>query len=95
MEAIRTKIEGDYKYDVFYDPDAFEVLNDMDYESEQKKQAFLSRFERYEIGVYGVVVSKRCECCGLWPQLEGLWGIIEETAEDALKCYMKEHKQEC
>lgn len=81
MDALLQKTIGSYRYEVFYDTD-YSLDNDgldSDYQKEIE-----TRLETGSLNFYGIVKSKMCECCKKWTECDSIWGVLDETAHDAL-----------
>lgn len=87
-QALERKTIGEFRYEVFFD--LHDNLNEIDFEDEQDKNEYLRKFETGEVTSFGVVKSKVCECCCSWSEVDSLWGIHCETAEEALKIFLEE-----
>lgn len=92
-QVLARKTIGEYRYEVFYDNYPMESLNDIDYESEENKRDYLDKFEKGDLSVFGVVKSKVCKCCCLWSEIDSLWGMHYQTAENCLEDYLKEYDE--
>lgn len=81
MDAILIKHIGEYRYEVFYDVDY--SINDIDFDAEYAKE-IEKRLDSGSLNSYGIVKSNVCKCCCMWSEIDSMWGILHETASDAL-----------
>lgn len=70
--------------------DESDVIDDIDFESEEDRLSYFDKFERGILSSYGVVKLSKCECCGAAKdQLDSLWSIHAESCEEALQFYIE------
>ena len=86
MKSLFGKIEGDHKYEVFFD---YYVDFDMYFENEEEKQAYIERFNTGELSSYVIVKSKFCPCCNHFNEIGSTWGIHASSPEEALNDYLE------
>lgn len=89
-QVLARQTIGEYRYEVFYD--SFDSIEHIEFENEQDKQDYLHKFETGELTSFGVVKSKVCECCCLWSEVDSIWSMHFETAEEALSDYLSFHE---
>ena len=97
-DAIHQKIVGDSKYVVVIDEDSLARIfhnfrSSWDFGDEEENRKYLMRFKREELCSYGVKKLTRCGECETWGEVDSLWDIHAESAEEALECYL-EHNAE-
>lgn len=85
MNPIFTKHIGEFKYEVFFDSDS---IIDQDFESDQQEREYRSKFESGELSMYGVCKYDVCSCCCMYREIDSLWAISAEDAEQALSHYL-------
>lgn len=78
---------------VFYDDESLRRLyngSDMDFDSEDEKQAYLERFEKGELNCYWIELEVPCKCCNVWSRKDSMGGFHAETPEEAIEFSMEQ-----
>lgn len=94
MDTVLTIIDGDIKFEVVNDDNAYEDCfrkDGWDFENEEEKEAYRMKWVEGDIFGFGVVEFEKCNCscpnCNGWTEKDSIYGFHAESAESALKEY--------
>jgi hypothetical protein len=88
MEACLKKEINGFMYEVGYDV-FFDVNNiDIDFDSDEDKEAYRQRFIKDELISCWVVKNEKCRCCNEWRHVDSMGDIHAEDFEQALEYYL-------
>lgn len=89
-QPLLTEIVGDIRYQVFHDIDD---IFDMDFESDEERLEYHSKFERGDLISVYVVKERFCKCCKGWEFIDSLGAIHAESPEEALALYRQDYEE--
>ena len=98
MEPVFRQNEGETRYEIFVDQDDLSRIFNRDGSSfdlgdKEANEEYTSKFENEELCSFGVVKMQVCKCCCMWSEVESLWGIHAESAQEAFQVFKEENKQ--
>jgi hypothetical protein len=98
MNAVLKYNEGETRYEIFVDEYDLQSIfecdgSSFDFGDEKENEKYMNKFKKGDLCSFGVVKMQVCKCCCMWSEVDSVWGIHEESPEEAFKFYKKELSQ--